>query len=434
MTCSSFCAPYRQSCCVEELIKAAVLRQAMPSAQYQVSKGCNMEMVDNYFADVSKTMQALPVEEINKMVKILHEARLNGQNVFVMGNGGSAATATHFVCDLIKNTRSQGCPDFRVIGLSDNMATFSAYGNDEGYHKVFSNQLASLARPGDVVVAISTSGKSPNVLEAVKTAQEKETITIGLTGSDGGLLGDMVQLNVHVPNRRADQVEDIHLIVLHSVTAILREMAQPTVLEAIEAAPVSVLQLKTADLETIDGQRHALVYEPTLQSQNPLDRILLLLEGLKKDRKSLLERPDLLGAILLEISRSLEASSGSFALLDEHYRIASASLFYSGKISNANMDKMGVFIKSGLAGWAVKNRQPALLESTHKDRRWVEGMQTGTLHSARSVLCVPLISDERVVGVVTLSRPASEPFSGKEMLILTGIIAALTSHIGSKKV
>lgn len=388
-----------------------------------------MDMVDNYFADVSKTMQALPVDEINKMVKILHEARLNGQNVFVMGNGGSAATATHFVCDLIKNTRSQGCPDFRVIGLADNMATFSAYGNDEGYDKVFSQQLASLARPGDVVIAISTSGKSPNVLEAVKTAQEKDTVTIGLTGSDGGMLGNMVQLNVHVPNRRADQTEDIHLIVLHSVTAILREMAQPTIVETIESTPLPVLTVHTTGMEA--AQIPAQEVLPA--QQNPMDRILLLLEELQKERKSLLECPELLGAILQNVAQSLNASSGSFALLDENYRIENAALVYSGEVSNANMDQMSVFIKNGLAGWAVKNRQPALLESTHKDRRWMERMQTGSLKSARSVLCVPLIADERVMGVITLSRPADEPFSGKEMLILTGIIAALTSRIGSKK-
>jgi len=389
-----------------------------------------MEMVDSYFSEVSKTMQALPVDEINKMVKILHEARLNGQNVFVMGNGGSAATATHFVCDLIKNTRSQGCPDFRVIGLADNMATFSAYGNDEGYDKVFSQQLNSLARPGDVVVAISTSGKSPNVLEAIKTAQAKETVTIGLTGSDGGILGNMVQLNVHVPNRRADQVEDVHLIVLHSVTAILREMAQPTIVEQIEKAPISVFTLGTGDMDEPDGYYHEL--RPGVMPQNSMDRIMVLLDQLQKEHKPLLECPDLLGAILLNITQGLQASSGSFALLDENNRIANAALVYSGQVSNANTDQMGVFIKSGLAGWAVKNRQPALLESTQKDRRWMERMQTGSLKSARSVLCVPLIEEERVMGVITLSRPASEPFSGKEMLILTGIIAALTSRIIAK--
>jgi D-sedoheptulose 7-phosphate isomerase len=386
-----------------------------------------MEMVDSYLNDVSRAMQSLPVSEINKMIAILHEARLNNQTVFVMGNGGSAATATHFVCDLIKNTRVAGCPDFRVIGLADNMATITAYANDEGYEKVFAQQINSLARPGDVVVAISTSGNSPNVLEAVNTAHVKDTVTIALTGNDGGKLGPMVDLNVHVPNWRPDQTEDVHLIVLHSVTALLREMAHPTVVEHIEKAPVPVItrplngQMVMHELNALPAQHTA------------LDVILAQLDELEAQHRPLAECPDLLGGILFSITQGLQASSGSFALLDENAHIVNAAMVYSGMVSRANIDQMGEFIKSGLAGWAVKNRQPALLESTQKDRRWRERMNTGALHTARSVLCVPLIVEDRVMGVITLSRPAANPFTGKEMLILTGIIAALTSRIGARR-
>jgi D-sedoheptulose 7-phosphate isomerase len=389
-----------------------------------------MELVEGYLSEISKLMQELPVEEINKMVAILHEARLNNQQVFVMGNGGSAATATHFVCDLIKNTRVSCCPDFRVIGLADNMATFSAYGNDEGYDKVFSQQLNSLARAGDVVIGISTSGNSPNVLEAMRVAREKGAYTIGLTGRDGGKLGGMVDLNIYVPNKRPDQTEDVHLIVLHSVTAILREMARPTIVEEFgkRTAPVSGTAVILDAYGMASGS--SLSSTGAFASADP---ILILMEQLEKEQRSLAECPELLGTILLHLTQGLHAQSGSFALIDENQRIVNAALVYSGKITNGSHEQMNEFIKTGLAGWAVKNRQPALLESTQKDRRWRERMQTGSLKAARSVLCVPLIADERVMGVITLSRPAANPFSGKEMLILTGVIAALTSRLGAKR-
>ncbi len=386
-----------------------------------------MDLVDSYFSEISKTMQVLPVKEINQMVELLHEARLNNQQVFVMGNGGSAATATHFVCDLIKNTRVECCPDFRVIGLSDNMATFSAYGNDEGYDQVFARPLHSLARPGDVVIGISTSGNSPNVLEAMKVAQEKNLVRIALTGNDGGKLGPMAQLNVHIPNWRPDQTEDVHLIVLHSVTAILREMAKPTLVEQGEKAglPVSeAITLSTAGFHRTPASG--------VSQSSALEQMVMLLDQIEKDQKPLSECPDLLGTILLYVTQSLQASSGSFALIDEENHITSAALVYSGRVSDANPDQMGEFIKSGLAGWAVKNRQPALLASTRKDRRWMEPRSTGSLKAARSVICVPLIIEERVMGVITLSRNESDPFSGKEMLILTGIIATITSRLFTK--
>jgi D-sedoheptulose 7-phosphate isomerase len=376
--------------------------------------------ISEYIAEVARNLQVLPVTEINEMVALLHEARLQDRQVFVMGNGGSAATATHFVADLIKNTRSASCPDFRVIGLADNMATFSAYGNDEGYETVFASQLASLARPGDVVVAISTSGNSPNVLEAMRVARQKRLVTIGLTGNDGGQLGDMVQLNVHVPNWRPDQTEDVHLVVLHSVTAILREKAK---------------QLKTERRDTVAVWRYEYASPGESVSHGryasaPLER---LFEQLDQDQRALADSPELLGSMLLHITQSLHAASGSFALLDESMRVSNAALVYSGSVSEADPNNMEAFVQRGLAGWAVQNRQPALLPSTHRDRRWLEHHKTGMLKSARSVICVPIIMEERVAGVITLSRPDSDPFSGKEMLLLTGIIAALTSRIHVNK-
>ena len=185
-----------------------------------------MEMIGRYFSDLQQTLDQLDQERIAQAIRVLHEARLHGRKIFIMGNGGSASTASHFVCDLSKNTRRPGWRPFRVIGLADNMASFSAYGNDEGYDQVFAQQLASLVEPEDVVIAISTSGRSPNVLRAVEVARANEAFTIGFTGFNGGDLRHMVDLELYVPSDCIEHVEDIHLILEHLMCKQLREMAE----------------------------------------------------------------------------------------------------------------------------------------------------------------------------------------------------------------
>jgi D-sedoheptulose 7-phosphate isomerase len=185
-----------------------------------------MEEIRNYLTGVQQTLDHLSLNNIADAVAILHEARVNRRQIFIMGNGGSASTASHFVCDLAKNTRVPGWPDFRVLGLSDNMAVLSAYANDEGYKNVFSNQLASFVQARDVVIGISTSGNSDNVLEAIKLANHVGAKTIGFTGFNGGRLAQLVELDLHVPSDCIEQVEDIHLMLEHLICSILRSRAQ----------------------------------------------------------------------------------------------------------------------------------------------------------------------------------------------------------------
>lgn len=186
-----------------------------------------MSIVQNYFADLKNTIDLLEEAPIETAVSALHHARLNEKQIFVMGNGGSASTATHFVCDLNKNTRANWLPHFRLIGLTDNMAIFAAYANDEGYENVFVNQLANFLRSGDVVVGISASGNSENVLRAIKYAnQTGDNTTIGLTGFSAGKLGQMVDIHMHVPSDNIEQVEDLHLVLAHLMTTALKEKVQ----------------------------------------------------------------------------------------------------------------------------------------------------------------------------------------------------------------
>jgi D-sedoheptulose 7-phosphate isomerase len=182
-----------------------------------------MEPIYAYVNDLQQIMANLPFDQIQKVVDLLADARMDGNQIFIMGNGGSAATASHFVCDLAKGTRQQSFPPYRVIGLSDNMAIFSAYANDEGYENVFIQQLASLVRPGDIVIGISGSGNSQNVIRAVKYANEVGATTVGFTGLSGGQLRGLVDLSVYIPSDCIEQVEDVHLILEHLICKALRE-------------------------------------------------------------------------------------------------------------------------------------------------------------------------------------------------------------------
>ncbi|HJS19476.1 MAG TPA: SIS domain-containing protein [Anaerolineales bacterium] len=185
-----------------------------------------MQEVTTYITLLQQTIEQLPKETIVQVIDLLHSARMSGRQMFIMGNGGSASTATHFVCDLAKNTRKDGWPHCKVIGLSDNMAIFSAYANDEGYENVFSQQLANLVMPDDIVIAISASGNSGNILNAIMYAKSQNALTIGFTGFDGGRLVSIVDINLHVNSNIIEHIEDIHLMLEHMIVKSLKERVQ----------------------------------------------------------------------------------------------------------------------------------------------------------------------------------------------------------------
>ena len=182
-----------------------------------------MDGAYRYVQEIKDTLDRLPWEAVEATIAVLQEARLSNRQVFIMGNGGSAATASHFACDLGKGTLMPGRPRFRVIALTDNMPLFSALANDFGYDRVFVEQLASLVQPGDVVIGISGSGNSPNVLNAIFFARQVGAATIGLTGFDGGRLKDLVDICILVPNHCMEQVEDLHLMLEHLISTQLRQ-------------------------------------------------------------------------------------------------------------------------------------------------------------------------------------------------------------------
>lgn len=182
-----------------------------------------INVIDSYISNLQTLLDSLPRDQIQRTIDLLHWARLENKQVFIMGNGGSASTASHFACDLGKNTVMADHPRFRVLALTDNMAIFSAYANDDGYESVFAEQLASMVNPQDVVIGISTSGNSSNVLNAMTLAGETGATTVGFTGFDGGKLSQMVDIEVRVSSDCIEQVEDVHLMLEHLIVTALRE-------------------------------------------------------------------------------------------------------------------------------------------------------------------------------------------------------------------
>jgi D-sedoheptulose 7-phosphate isomerase len=183
----------------------------------------------DYVAGLKRTLDNMSWERVEQVLDVLDAVRLAGRQVFIFGNGGSASTATHMACDLSKNTAMPGTPRLRTIALNDNMALFSALGNDMGYENVFAEQLATLVDVGDVVIAISASGNSPNVLKAIGVATERGATTIGLSGYAGGKLAQLVDFSIVAENDCIEQVEDIHLILEHMITSALRQRMRAAV-------------------------------------------------------------------------------------------------------------------------------------------------------------------------------------------------------------
>jgi D-sedoheptulose 7-phosphate isomerase len=180
-----------------------------------------------YLERLHGTLDAIDPEAVSSFIEALLSARDRGARIFFLGNGGSAATASHFANDIGFSCRSWLRP-FRVTSLTDNSAVITAIANDFGYEEVFALQLKTALMPHDVVVAISVSGNSPNVVRAVEYANAVGAVTVGVTGFDGGRLRKIAHLSVHVPTRTGDYgpAEDAHMVIDHLVGAALIEVCR----------------------------------------------------------------------------------------------------------------------------------------------------------------------------------------------------------------
>ena len=179
--------------------------------------------INQYFEKLKNVINKLDINEINQFINILCYTREEGKNIFIMGNGGSAATASHFCCDFNKgvNTIIKNQKRFKFICLNDNIATVMAYANDLSYIDIFKEQLKNFLAPRDVVIGISGSGNSENIIKAINYANDNNGITIALTGFNGGILKKIAQYSVHVNVDDMQIVEDLHMVFDHLCMKII---------------------------------------------------------------------------------------------------------------------------------------------------------------------------------------------------------------------
>jgi len=185
-----------------------------------------VDVVDAYLMEVSDMIRQMPQEQIWEVIHVLMDAWRNGSRVFLLGNGGSAATASHMANDLNKYTIVPGQLRFKALALSDNTPLMTAWGNDTSYENIFVEQMLNFWEPGDVAIGISGSGNSPNVLKAMRAARELGGTAIGFTGRDGGKLKDVVDLCIHIPSDKMVQQEDGHMILDHLMVTTLRRLIE----------------------------------------------------------------------------------------------------------------------------------------------------------------------------------------------------------------
>src|SRR5579885_2684729 len=199
----------------------------MSASQDLLLMNTYMSFPERYKADLLAAIQTIDLERVEAAIRLLAEAREQDRRIFVCGNGGSASTASHFATDLVKGASFGRPKRFRIMALTDSLPTITAYSNDVSYECVFVEQLKNFAEPGDVLIAVSGSGNSPNVLRAVEYANSIGCYSIGLSGRDGGRLAPLCQLSLNVPAFHMGRIEEAHFTICHMISYYFMEQEPP---------------------------------------------------------------------------------------------------------------------------------------------------------------------------------------------------------------
>lgn len=176
-----------------------------------------MSFIESYRSQTLAAISSVDLAKVDQAIAWFKEALESQRHIFVCGNGGSASTASHFTCDMVKGASFERERRFRILALTDSVPTLTAYSNDVCYDCVFEEQLRNFAQKDDLVMAISGSGNSSNVIRAVEYANQAGCKTIALTGRDGGKLARLAQLNIHVAAHHMGRIEDAHVVVCHMI-------------------------------------------------------------------------------------------------------------------------------------------------------------------------------------------------------------------------
>lgn len=182
-----------------------------------------MLTIQNYIDGLKTCLEEISGQDIEGIADIIFDAYKKGKQIFIMGNGGSASTASHFARDLKIGTAIEGKPRVRATSLTDNMALITALANDMDYGSIFYEQLVGQLNEGDVVIGLSASGNSPNVLKAIEFARSNGAVTIGFVGFGGGKLKELARKCIVLSSRDYNQVEDTHLSLAHIISYMIKE-------------------------------------------------------------------------------------------------------------------------------------------------------------------------------------------------------------------
>ncbi len=185
------------------------------------------EYAKDYLSNLKTVLDRMPVEAIGQVIQAIEQAHAAGKQIFVIGNGGSAATASHMMNDLCKGTLGHKgdapWPRFKVLALTDNVSLMTAWANDTDYNHIFSEPLKNFANAGDLLIAISASGNSPNIVAALEVAKQLGVKIVGFAGFGGGKLAQLADVVVTVPSNDYGPVEDVHMILDHIIVSYLYE-------------------------------------------------------------------------------------------------------------------------------------------------------------------------------------------------------------------
>ena len=176
------------------------------------------EYINIYSNDVQGALQKLDAEAFSRAIDTLVDAYKHDRQIFIFGNGGSAGTANHFVCDFGKNAVVEpGRRRFRILSLSDNIEKITALGNDIAFNEIFRQQLVNLMRDGDVIISVSASGNSPDIVKACEYARSRNGKIISLAGFSGGAMAEIADISLVAPLTSYEQIEDLHMVILHMI-------------------------------------------------------------------------------------------------------------------------------------------------------------------------------------------------------------------------
>jgi D-sedoheptulose 7-phosphate isomerase len=198
-----------------------------------------VKTISNYFAEVEQMLHDISLTQLQHICSILERTYREDHRIFIMGNGGSAATASHLALDLAKNTITAGAPRLKAFSLTDHTPLITAWSNDTAYEHIFVEQLANLIEPGDAVIGISASGNSANVLNALHFARQAGAATIALLGAHGGKAKSIVDAYILAPGKNIEQEEDAHMILAHVITRHMRAFVQSSARELVASLPAT---------------------------------------------------------------------------------------------------------------------------------------------------------------------------------------------------